>query len=134
MIPKVGDIITRRQGEKLCRHFGMYREANRIASRPEAYRKWEFDGCTGLPDVLLRRLHLMGWQWQAVTLACLKHDLRYAYGIPGDKHGRLFADRELRTGLAKVIPGWAAWTFYAIVRVGGAGFYGTDYSWSFAVR
>jgi hypothetical protein len=133
MIPQVGDTITRRHGEKLCRQFGLYREANRIAAHPEHYRQWEFDGCSGVPDGLFSRLRLMGWQWQKITLACLIHDLRYAYGIPGDKEARLSADRELRTALLGVIPPWAAAVFYHTVRAGGGEWTWFSFRWAFAV-
>ena len=136
-IPSIGDTITPELGIDLCRRFGMHGVADRVAEHPERYRAFEYDGCTGLPDDLFKRISFAGLDWGKITdLCCLPHDLGYAYGIPGDEAGRalqdyaFFEDLQFRAGVPEAV----AAIFLDVVRRYGRTGYGADFSWSFAVR
>ena len=66
----------------------------------------------------------------------MKHDLKYIYGISGDKSARFRADTELEDDLiyeAKVSP-WIAEKFFYSVRVGGREELGLAFSWASGSR
>ena len=132
-LPKIGEVVTTPQAIELCRHFGFDSIVERIESNPETYKEWEFDGCSGLPDEIMG--FFTGCRWEDITYrCCLPHDLRYAYGKPGDKAERKATDEQFyedlvsRAGMKK----WCAEAFLAAVRIGGAEAFGLSFSWGFA--
>jgi hypothetical protein len=127
-LPKIGDLVTTEAALSLCDHYGMDKLVKRINRHPEKYRTWIFDGCSLLPDKLVSALtHIV-----TLTEICLRHDLRYAYGEPGNVEERLRADYllglELLDGGASALVSKA---FFDGVRLGG-GELGFSFSWGFA--
>ncbi|MEW6670275.1 MAG: hypothetical protein AB1427_01145 [Thermodesulfobacteriota bacterium] len=134
-LPEIGDTVTTPEALELCRHFGLDYLVARIASDPDGYKEWTFDGCSGLPDELMGLF--TGCKWQDITYqCCLPHDLAYGYGEPGNKDERKRVDKKFyndlvtKAGMRK----WAASAFLAAVRVGGAEALGLSFSWGFARR
>jgi hypothetical protein len=132
-LPKIGDTVTTERGRALCRHFGLHHLVERIDAEPGRYKRWQFDGCSCLPDEVLGLF--TGCRWQDITYrCCLPHDLRYAYGEPGNETERRSADHRFyqdlmeKAGMAQ----WKAAAFLAGVRVGGAEAFGLSFSWAFA--
>ena len=127
-IPAIGDRITTKKALQLCRHYELDYLVKRIESNPENYKSWKFDGCSMLPDKLISALTKI----DTLTEICLRHDLRYAYGEPGNKEERLRADYilglDLLDGGASSIVSEA---FFGGVRLGG-GELGFSFSWGFA--
>ena len=129
-LPKIGDLVSTEKALLLCEFYGMKELARRIRSSPGNYRSWEFDGCSMLPDKLVSALtHI-----PTLTEICLRHDLRYAYGEPGNVEERLRADfllgLELLDGGASAL---VAKAFFDGVRLGG-GELGFSFSWGFAQK
>ena len=96
-------------------YFGFNEIAKRIKDNPGKYRSIEFDGCSCLPDEILG--YLIGDKWRKVLRCCMKHDLKYIYGISGDKNARFRADIELKNDLiqeARVSFWIAAKFFYSV--------------------
>jgi hypothetical protein len=133
MLPCIGENITAATAVSLCRDLGLDDLAARIETAPERYGDWRFDGCSGLPD---RRLGaLTGCNWKDITYrCCLPHDLRYAYGKPGDQRERERADKTFyhdliaKAGMQK----WLAAIFFVGVRIGGIERLKLPFSWAFA--
>jgi hypothetical protein len=92
-IPKIGDTIDNNLAIELCEHCQFDDIAALIEAKPEHNREWEFDGAAMLTDRVLATL--VGIDLEKFIQAPLKHDLKYAYGIPGDKTARQLADKEL---------------------------------------
>ena len=69
----------------------------------------------------------------SLTAICLRHDLGYAYGDPGNKEERLIVDikfqNELRDGGASE---FAAKAMFGAVRAGGKEKLCLSFSWGFA--
>jgi hypothetical protein len=127
-LPKIGDLITTENALSLCQHYGMQDLVRRINRFPGKYRSWVFDGCSLLPDKLVSALTHIA----TLTEICLRHDLRYAYGEPGNVEERLRADYLL--GLELLDGGSSALVskaFFDGVRLGG-GELGFSFSWGFA--
>lgn len=131
--PAIGNPITTEKAIELCRYFEFDHLVYRIEAAPERYTEWKFDGCSGLPDEIMG--FFTGCDWRKITYACcLPHDLRYAYGEPGNEAERKAADEELyqnlvnRAGMKK----WCASAFLAAVRIGGVETFGLSFSWGFA--
>jgi hypothetical protein len=132
-LPEIGAVITTPVGLALCRYFQLDYLVKRIVSKPDAYRDWAFDGCSGLPDEYMGLF--TGCRWQDITYrCCLPHDLCYAYGEPGNTAERkqvdeaFYKDLVEKAGMQK----WAAIAFLAAVRVGGAEQLGLSFTWAFA--
>lgn len=132
-LPEIGETITTERARELCRHFGLHEVAERIDAAPDRFRSWTFDGCSCLPDEALGLF--TGCRWKDVTYrCCLPHDLRYAYGEPGNETERKAADDRFcedlveKAGMAR----WMAAAFLTGVRVGGAEAFGLSFSWAFA--
>lgn len=143
-IPKIGDTITTEWALELCEHFELWDLVYRIKDNPDKYRSWEYDGCSGVPDELLDAIFFkMGrwfgwlrrlWNKGKVTEQCLKHDLKYAYGAPGNDEERLHADMDLRNDLIKhanILPNVADF-FFNVVQAFGGEEGNKDFSWAFA--
>lgn len=131
--PVIGDIVTTEEALELCRHFRLHYLSKRIESNPDTYKKWKFDGCSGLPDKALG--FLTGCNWKDITYKCgLPHDLCYAYGELGNAGERKRVDLEFYSNLvtkAGMIK-WMASVFLAGVRIGGKEAFGLSFSWGFA--
>jgi hypothetical protein len=81
LLPQINEIITAQKGLELCRYFELDYLIERLTKYPERYKEWQFDGCSFLPDLLLKRVcH----DWDKILYeCCLPHDLSYAYGKSG---------------------------------------------------
>jgi hypothetical protein len=131
--PKIGDIITTEEAMGLCVHFNLDYLIKRIEANPEGYKKWKFDGCSGLPDELMGLF--TGCNWEDITYkCCLPHDLCYAYGEPENDIERkrvdvkFYSDLVTKAGMKK----WLASAFLIAVRIGGVEEFGLSFSWAFA--
>jgi hypothetical protein len=132
-LPRIGETVTTEKAKALCRHFGLDDLVKRIDAAQESFKSWEFDGCSCLPDEALGLF--TGCNWQAITYhCCLPHDLRYAYGEPGNKAERKAADEQFYDDLVRQagMKPWMAAAFLAGVRAGGAEEFGLSFSWAFA--
>ena len=127
-LPAIGDTITTKKALRLCSHYRLDYLVKRIESNPKNYKSWKFDGCSMLPDKLIAALTKI----DTLTEICLRHDLRYAYGEPGNNEERLRADYilglDLLDGGASSIVSKA---FFDGVCLGG-GELGFSFSWGFA--
>lgn len=134
-LPEIGDIITSDRAIELCRHFNLDYLVERIGQASDAYKDWEFDGVSCLPDELAAMI--LGVDDKTLTHGCaLPHDLAYAYGEPGNNEEKKAADIKLREDLiskAKMNKFWAE-IFYRAVRIGGVEELGRSFSWAFARR
>lgn len=131
--PEIGDVVTTETVLALCRHFNMDYLADRIEKKPDDYKSWKFDGCSGLPDEIMG--FFTGCDWKDITYrCCLPHDLCYAYGEKGNDIERkrvdlkFYSDLVTKAGMQK----WLASAFLAAVRVGGTEKFGLSFSWGFA--
>jgi len=128
-LPKIGDIVTTERGLALCEHYGLNYLADRIEDNPDLFKEWEFDGCSMTPTEVLSELIKV----PSLTEICLRHDLGYAYGEPGDEEERLIVDKkfqnELRDGGASE---FAAKAMFGAVRAGGKEKLCLSFSWGFA--
>jgi len=127
-LPDIGDIITTEKAMQLCRHYGLDFLVRRVEGNPDGYTSWTFDGCSMLPDKMISALINV----DNLTEICLRHDLRYAYGEPGNGEERLKADyilglELLENGASAVV----SKAFFDGVRLGG-GELGFSFSWGFA--
>jgi len=132
-LPEIGDIITTEKGQDLCGHLGLESLARRIQAAPGKYKDWKFDGCSCLPDEVMG--FFTGCNWRDITYkCCLPHDLRYAYGEPGNREERAEADDAFYDDLVKKagMKRWCASAFFAGVRIGGPEVFGLSFSWGFA--
>ena len=133
-LPEIGQSIGVMYGKDLCRDFHLDYLVDRIESREGAYRKWVFDGCSGVNDARILRL-IYGSRWRKITyICCLTHDLQYAYGNPRSEFERKIADRRFLFCLQEKahVSGWQARIFYRLVRICGAGWLRAPFSWGFA--
>ncbi len=128
-LPKIDDTITIEQAINLCEYFGYEHIVKRLKGAPGNYKSWIFDGASMVPDELFSKLfHIPN----LVEIA-LKHDLKYAYGEPGNKVEKLRADLEFEIDLLNdgASPEMAKLMF-AAVDVGGKEILKTSYSWAYA--
>ena len=128
-LPKIGEIVTTERGLELCEHYDLNHLAKRIEDNPDQFKEWEFDGCSMTPTEVVSDLIKV----PSLTEICLRHDLGYAYGDPGNEEERLIVDKkfqnELRDGGASE---FAAKAMFDAVRVGGKEKLCLPFSWSFA--
>ena len=128
-LPKIGEIVTTERAIQLCVHYGLNRLAERIEDNPDLFKEWEFDGCSMTPTEVLSELINV----PSLTEICLRHDLGYAYGDPGNEAERIIVDKkfqnELRDGGASE---FVATAMFNAVRVGGKEKLCLPFSWSFA--
>jgi hypothetical protein len=128
-LPKIGEIVTTERALQLCEHYGFNYLADRIEDNPDLFKAWEFDGCSMTPTEVLSELIKV----PSLTEICLRHDLGYAYGNPGNEEERLLVDKkfqnELRDGGASE---FAAIAMFDAVRVGGKEELCLPFSWGFA--
>ena len=128
-LPQIGEIVTTERGLVLCEHYGLNHLAKRIEDNPDQFKEWEFDGCSMTPTDVVSDLIKV----PSLKEICLRHDLGYAYGDPGNEEERLIVDKkfrnELRDGGASE---FAAKAMFNAVRVGGKEKLCLPFSWSFA--
>ena len=94
-LPQIGEIVTTERAIELCEHYGLNHLAKRIEDNPDLFKEWEFDGCSMTPTEALTEIIKV----PSLTEICLRHDLGYAYGDPGNKEERLIVDREFQNEL-----------------------------------
>jgi hypothetical protein len=128
-LPQIGDIVKTEWALELCEHFGFSHLAERIENSPVLYKEWKFDGCSMTPDRILSEIiHL-----PSLTEICLRHDLGYAYGDPGNEDERKLVDEKFRSELlSSGASKFAAKVMFDAVRVGGKEELCLSFSWSFA--
>lgn len=128
-LPNIGDNIDNQTAIKLCEHYGLDYLVERIQANANAFSVWEFDGASMIPYGLFSAV----FNIPNLTEIALQHDLKYAYGEPGNKEEKLRADLEFELSLlndgASVE---MAKMMFAAVDLCGDGFIRTDFSWGFA--
>ena len=128
-LPKIGELVTTERALELCEHYGLNHLAKRIEDNPDLFKEWEFDGCSMTPTEALTEIIKV----PSLTEICLRHDLGYAYGDPGNKEERLIVDREFQNELLNAgASEFAAKAMFNAVRVGGKEELCLPFSWSFA--
>jgi hypothetical protein len=128
-LPRIGQRVTTADARALCRHFGYEFLVARIERTPEAFKDWTFDGASMVPDRLVSALAGI----PNLTRIALQHDLKYAYGEPGNKQERQKADEEFRRDLmADGASEPVAEIMFQAVRLFGDPPIRTSFSWGFA--
>lgn len=128
-MPEIGENVTTERALELCVHYGFNYLADRIENNPKLYKEWKFDGCSMTPTEVLSELIKV----PSLTEICLRHDLGYAYGEPGNDEERKIVDVKfqnelLRAGASKFV----AKTMFDAVRAGGNEKLCLSFSWGFA--
>lgn len=130
-MPKIGGIVDNKLAINLCRYYQFDEIASRIEADPEQFKEWRFDGASSLPDNLVALA--LDVDQEKFSEAALKHDLKYAYGAPGDKAAKHLADKELEQNLIEVaLKPYQAKMMYTAVDLGGGEKRDRPYSWAFA--
>jgi hypothetical protein len=128
-LPKIGDIVTTEKASALCEYYGFNYLVKRIEDNPDHFKEWKFDGCSMTPTAVVSELIKV----PTLVEICLRHDLGYAYGDPGNEEERLRVDQKFQNGL---LDGGAskfvAKTMFDAVRAGGTEKFCLPFSWSFA--
>ena len=128
-LPNIGETVTTENALKLCVHYGLNHLAKRIEDNPDLYKEWEFDGCSMTPDEIVSELIKV----PSLTEICLKHDLGYAYGDPGNEKERKAVDMKFQNELLSAgASEFAAKVMFDAVRLGGKEEHCLPFSWSFA--
>jgi hypothetical protein len=134
LIPAIGDTITTARARALCQDFGPKFKyiVDRIdTAQPDEFKDWIFDGASLLPDDLVAQF----FHIPHLTEISLKHDLKYAYGEPGNDAERLRADEDFKQDLLDDGTNRpVADAMFKSVRLGGSGRIKTSFSWGFARR
>jgi len=128
-LPKIGETMNAERAYALCSYYGFTNLAKRIAAHPDHYHDWVFDGASMLPDALFA----MVFHIPNLVEIALKHDLKYAYGEPGNSEEKHHADLAfeaelLADGADKAV----AKLMYSAVHVLGGEWLKADFSWAFA--
>jgi len=128
-LPKIGEIVTTERGLELCEHYGLNHLAKRIEDNPDHFKAWKFDGCSMTPTDVVSELIKV----PSLTEICLRHDLGYAYGDPGNEEERVLVDKKFQNEL---LDGGAsefvAKAMFDAVRAGGKEKLCLPFSWGFA--
>jgi hypothetical protein len=128
-LPKIGEIVTTERALELCSHYGFNHLAKRIENNPDRFKEWKFDGCSMTPEKVLSELINV----PSLTEICLRHDLGYAYGNPGNEKERLQVDRNFQNELLSAGANeYAAKAMFEAVRIGGKEELCLSFSWGFA--
>jgi len=128
-LPKIGETVTTERALGLCVHYAFNHLIKRIEDNPDLFKEWKFDGCSMTPDVSLSELIKV----PSLTEICLRHDLGYAYGDPGNEKERIKVDRKFQNELLSAgASEFAAKTMYEAVRIGGKEELCLSFSWGFA--
>ena len=130
-IPNIGDTVDNKMAIELCEHYQFDEIASRIKDNPERFEEWKFDGASMLPDELVSRI--INMEQDKFSEPALKHDLKYAYGVPGDQAAKDRADEEFEQDLLqiKMNRALAKVMFLAVAHFGGEQ-WETTFSWGFA--
>ena len=131
--PELNETVTTEKALELCEYFELDYLVARINADPDAYKSWEFDGCSGLPDRMLG--FFTGCHWEDITYkCCLPHDLGYAYGEIGNEAEREEVDKKFYEDLIREagMNRWLASLFYKAVRFFGGKLAHCSFSWGFA--
>lgn len=129
---EIGKVVTTEQAIQLCKQYNLNDIIKRIEINPDNYKSWVFDGCSMTID---EWLNITGIQSEKITQKCLIHDLKYAYGIPGDEIARLDADICFYNDLVDIgVKPRIASIFYKAVRMGGGESGNFDFSWAYASK
>ena len=128
-LPKIGEFVTTERALELCEHYGLNQLAERIEDNPDHFKGWIFDGCSMTPtDVVSDLLKV-----PSLKEICLRHDLGYAYGDPGNEEERLIVDRKFQNELlGGGASEFVAKAMFDAVRAGGKEKLCLPFSWSFA--
>lgn len=126
---KIGVVVTSKVAHRLCLAHGLFEIASRIAESPDQFKDWTFDGASCVNDAMVSRTFGI----PNLTAIALIHDLKYAYGIPGDDRARMEADlvftlSALRDGADPVV----ARAMFTSVQYGGCEELKRSFSWGFA--
>ncbi len=132
MIPKIddktieiGNKITTEMALELCKHYGFGHLISRIEEDQESFKDWIFDGASTIPDELFSRI----FDIPSLTDISLRHDLKYAYGEPGNKEKK----RSLKRGyLTMVLRQKSQISCSKLSTLFGDGLVKTSFSWGFA--
>jgi hypothetical protein len=128
-LPKVGDVITTERALELCVYYSFHHLAQRIEDDPDHFKEWKFDGCSMTPDEILKELIKV----PSLTEICLRHDLGYAYGDPGNQDERIIVDRIFQNDLLSAgASELASKVMFDAVRLGGKEELCLPFSWGFA--
>ncbi len=128
-LPKIGEFVTSERAIELCEYYGLNHLAERIEDNPDFFKEWEFDGCSMTPTEVLSELIKV----PSLTEICLRHDLGYAYGDPGNEEERILVDKKFQNELLDGgASNFAAKAMFDAVRVGGKEKLCLPFSWSFA--
>lgn len=124
-LPAINAPVSAGELADICAHYELHVLAETLAKDPPA-RPFVSDGCTGWVN-----------EWNGVDIypACFLHDLKYWAGYPGDEVGRLIADAELMTDVARLLGGTRmAEVMFQGVRLGGREGFRASFSWGFGRR
>jgi len=128
-LPKIGESVTTERALELCEHYGFNHLVQRIEGNPDLFKEWKFDGCSLIPDEVLSEIIKV----PSLTEICLRHDLGYAYGDPGNREERLMIDKKFQNDLlGGGASEFAAKAMFDAVRLGGKEKFCLPFSWSFA--
>jgi hypothetical protein len=128
-LPEIDDPITTERALELCAYYSFDHLVERIEGNPELFKGWKFDGCSMTPDDVLSKLIKV----PSLTEICLRHDLRYAFGDPGNEKERLEVDRIFQNELLSAGAGeFTATAMFEAVRAGGIEELCLSFTWSFA--
>ena len=128
-IPKIGETVTTERASELCVHYGMNRLAERIDNSPDVFKEWKFDGCSMTPTEVLSEIIKVS----SLAEICLRHDLGYAYGEPGNDKKRLIVDKTFQNELISAgASEFVAKAMFEAVRAGGKEELCLPFSWGFA--
>jgi hypothetical protein len=127
--PKIGETVTTERAFGLCDLYDLDYLVKRIEDNPDHFKAWEFDGCSMTPTEVLSEIIKV----PSLTEICLRHDLGYAYGEPGNEGERLKVDRQFQLELLNAgASEFVAKTMFKAVRQGGKEAFCLSFSWSFA--
>ena len=128
-LPKIEEVVTTERALELCVHYDLNYLAERIEDNPDHFKEWEFDGCSMTPTEVVSKIIKV----PSLAEICLRHDLGYAYGDPGNEEERLMVDRQFQSELLNAgASEYVAKTMFNAVREGGKEKYCLPFSWSFA--
>jgi len=94
-LPKIGEVVTTERALELCVYYDLNYLAERIEDNPDHFKEWKFDGCSMTPTEILSKAIKV----PSLIEICLRHDLGYAYGDPGNEEERLMVDRQFQSEL-----------------------------------
>ena len=128
-LPKIGDIVTTGRALELCEHYGLNHLTQRIEGNPDLFKEWKFDGCSLTPTEVLSEIIKV----PTLIQICLRHDLGYAYGDPGNAEERMLVDKIFKDELIDAgAREFAAKSMYNAVRAGGKEKLCLPFSWGYA--